>query len=248
VTNKLHHDHYRRWAKATGFPEENIINNGTTSNDERLGAVRDIENVISQQEIRTSLLVIGGDTIFTADFNLDSLLSSYNESKWNNFVLSYHVQDTRKYGIAELDRNNIIINFKEKPDPSQTESRSAVPCFYIFRPETLKLIKHYVQEAKSLQEVDAPGTFVAWLYSRSSIYASPVRRRFDIGSLDTYIEADNYYYGKDGEKIKDEQLTKKNPDTRQHHQQHTAPTSSSHAFPVIVMLMVLVGIFYKISR
>jgi len=166
--------------------------------------VRDIELVIKSKHINSDLLVIGGDTIFTADFNFDFLYQKYCKLDFN-FVLTYEVEDTTKYGIAEVNKDNLIVSFLEKPHPSQTKARTACPCFYMFRPQTLKLIEQYVSSSHSLQEVDAPGTFIAWLYQFSPIYASPVRRRFDIGSLPTYIEANDYYYGYDGQKTKDEQ-------------------------------------------
>jgi len=160
------------------------------------------------------------------------------------------VEDPTKYGIAELDYNNLVISFLEKPKPSQTTSRIACPCFYIFRPSTLKLIRQYVAEAKSLQEVDAPGTFITWLFPRSPVYASPVRRRFDIGSLPTYIEADEYYYGRDGEKEKDEKVKIQRAKTPLGNlsQSSGSQTNATESRYVIVGLVLIVAILIKLAR
>jgi len=198
--------------------------------------------------------VIGGDTIFTADFDLDALYKMYLKRS-DNLVLTYNVQDTTKYGIAELDKNNIVISFLEKPQLFQTTSRTACPCFYFLRLPALKLLQQYVAEAKSLQEVDAPGTFIAWLYSRSPLYASPVRRRFDIGTLPTYIEADNYYNGIDGEKVEDEkvkmqrsiQSRRRRRSLQEEEGGPKGPGSGSNTYVVLGLLAVAV-VLIKFSR
>jgi hypothetical protein len=108
----------------------------------------------------------------------------------------------------------------EKPDPASTPSRKACPCFYLYRRSVLPLITQYVANAKTLPELDAPGTgplallrsiacsasldfvslragtLVQWLYPRTPIYAYPITGRFDIGGLDSYIEADTFFHNK----------------------------------------------------
>jgi len=116
------------------------------------------------------------------------------------------------------------------------------------------LIQQYVAEAKSLQEVDAPGTFVAWLFPRSPVYASPVRRRFDIGSLPTYIEANEYYYGRDGEKAKDEKVKRQRAKSLENFKENQANKSneSPRTHPenryVIVGLVLVVAILIRFAR
>jgi len=115
------------------------------------------------------------------------------------------------------------------------------------------LIQQYVAEAKSLQEVDAPGTFVAWLFPRSPVYASPVRRRFDIGSLPTYIEANEYYYGRDGEKEKDEKVKRQrakslgNSNENQVNESNESPRNTENRY-VIVGLVLVVAILIRFAR
>jgi len=191
VTNALHHHLYLQWAKKNNFPTQNIFNDGTRSNESRLGAIRDIFLLIEEKNIHDDFIVIGGDTLFTVDFNLNSILATFRGKK-QSIVLSYIVQDTTKYGIIEVSSENVVTSFLEKPSLAATKSRTACPCFYVFRKSVISFLQEYTKSATSLQQVDAPGTFLAWLYQRSPLYAIPVGARFDIGSLATYIEADEY--------------------------------------------------------
>lgn len=105
----------------------------------------------------------------------------------------YHDDNTLLTGILETDADNMVTAFLEKPEPSSTQSRKACPCFYIFRKQVIELLDEYVEASTSLKEVDAPGTFIKWLFEREKIHAFPIEGRFDIGNLESYIEADRHF-------------------------------------------------------
>ncbi|KTF73107.1 hypothetical protein cypCar_00036599 [Cyprinus carpio] len=147
------------------------------------------------------LLVIGGDTLFKEDFSLRKFTERFfevqNKDKESNLVLSYQCKDeeTSKYGILELDENLKVHCMKEKPLLSETNSRNACPCFYLFSRTSLPLLDIFLNEKKNapIEERDAPGTFLSWLILRRSVYVHRISGRFDVGNLPSYIECDKYF-------------------------------------------------------
>jgi NDP-sugar pyrophosphorylase family protein len=194
VVNKLHYDRYVKWAqlKEVGLPVDHIINDGTTGNDNRIGAIADIQLVIDSKKIDDDLMIVGGDTLFFDDFSLQKVVGAFTERK-DNLVLWYETVDTQKTGILEANEKGIVTNFLEKPHPSTTKSRMACPCFYIYRKASLPLIKTFIASTGSVKERDAPGNLLCWLHSRSEVFAYKISGRFDIGGLETYIECETSY-------------------------------------------------------
>ena len=137
-------------------------------------------------------MVIGGDTLFFADFKLSDVLRVFQQ-RGTNVVLQYPIEhdvDTLKTGVLELNADGIVVNMLEKPHPSTTASRKGCPCFYLYRRDTLQLLPTFISSAASLAEADAPGHFVSWVWSRSPCYAHYVSGRYDIGGLQTYIDCE----------------------------------------------------------
>ena len=124
-------------------------------------------------------MVIGGDTLFFADFKLTDVLRLFNE-KGTNLVLQYpieHDMDTLKTGVLELDDSGVVVNMLEKPHPSTTTSRKGCPCFYLYKRDTLQLLPVFIASAASLAEADAPGHFVSWVWSRSPMLRALCQRQ-----------------------------------------------------------------------
>jgi len=197
VTNTCYYSMFKEWATSIGFPIQNLLNDGSTSNDKRLGAVADVGFVIQKKKLKNHLLVIAGDTLFLSDFKLDNFINTFlnhysNENLISHYLLKEH-KEVSKRGIIELNATNQVINFLEKPSPSQTTSNSAVPPLYLYSSSTLSLFSEFLEHATTLSEKDAPGLFVAWLYSRRKVFATRVEGRFDIGGLDDYESANSYY-------------------------------------------------------
>ncbi|KAM4561775.1 uncharacterized protein V3H82_015688 isoform 2-T2 [Fundulus diaphanus] len=199
VTNALHQAAFLRWAEQ--FPEVQVLSDQTRTNEERLGAVACLQLAVKHFNIQDHAVVIGGDTLFREDFSLSAVaqkLSGLQASSEDGcLVLSYQCgdQETQKYGILEVDRDLRVLRMKEKPEPTETESRRACPCFYAFSKGTLPLLDSFLQEKKDapLEEKDAPGNFLSWLIHRKPVYVHEVSGRFDVGNLQAYLECERYF-------------------------------------------------------
>ncbi|XP_046699157.1 uncharacterized protein zgc:136439 isoform X2 [Silurus meridionalis] len=176
VTNALYHEAFQLWAQE--FSSVQVLNDGTRSNEERLGAVACLHLALNHFAEPDDVIVIGGDTLFREDFSLRRITEHFTEvqrkSEDSNLVLSYQCKDeeTSKYGILELDSDCRVQRMKEKPLPSETHSRSAT---------------------RPLEERDAPGNFLSWLISRRPVYVHEISGRFDVGNLVSYQECDRYF-------------------------------------------------------
>ena len=162
-----------------------VLNDGTTSNDTRLGAIADLQFVIDTLKIEEDILVMAGDNLF--DFELTDFYNFYKTVN-SDCITTYEVNsvdDLRKTGVIEIDENKKVISFSEKPE--NPKSNLAVPPFYIYKKETLPLIEQYLQEGHN---PDAPGNFIPWLIEKKSVFAYKFEgTRYDIGSLESYEKA-----------------------------------------------------------
>jgi len=206
VTNGHFYSQFKAWAENTGFPLDNIVNDGSKKNEERLGAVKDIELVIKEKNINTDVLVIAGDTLFLKDFDLHHFLSHWQRIEPNGesshiqipyYTLSDH-SEVSKRGVIELDGTlRLVKKFIEKPKPHETDSNYAVPPLYLYSRKTLDDLRTFVKETNVLAERDAPGMFVHWLNKKGKpIFVKPVAGRFDVGGLSDYIHACKYFEAK----------------------------------------------------
>ncbi|KAM9850887.1 glucose-1-phosphate thymidylyltransferase 2 isoform 1-T1 [Aulostomus maculatus] len=127
VTNAVYRGAFEEWAAQ--YSNVTILSDDTRSNDERLGAVACLQLAIKHFGIEEDVLVIGGDTLFREDFSLSRIAARFSELQascdHSCLVLSYRCGDeeTRKYGILEVDGNLRVLRMKEKPDPSETSVR-----------------------------------------------------------------------------------------------------------------------------
>ncbi|KAF7724833.1 hypothetical protein EC973_000718 [Apophysomyces ossiformis] len=197
VTNDVCYVAFLEWAHRHAFPVENIVSDGTKTNETRLGAVPDIAFGIDHFKLGDNdVLVVGGDTLFLKDFDLADFLQQAHETC---LVTTYKVPDkvVHKVGILEIDSKGIVTSFLEKPEPSETESRLACPCFYLFHHGALPFLYEFVNACKarhaSKETFDATGKFLAYLYPRFPIATYSISGRIDVGGLQSYIEANHYY-------------------------------------------------------
>lgn len=199
VTNALYCAAFEDWA--TQFSNVKIISDGTRENEERLGAVACLQLAVKHFQIEDHVIAIGGDTLFKEDFSLTKVIKRFHEhqakSEDSCQVLSYQCKDveTCKYGILEVDDEGQALCMREKPLPSETTSRRACPCFYMFSKNSLPLLDAFLDQKKNspIEEKDAPGIFVSWIISRKPVYVYPISGRFDVGNLPAYIECDLYF-------------------------------------------------------
>jgi glucuronokinase len=105
VTNADKYKHYERWATANEFPVANIINDGSTSIDNSLGAIADLELAIRSKNITDDILVVSGDMLFDENFNIQQLLD-YFKNKRGDLAIYYELEEdvsTEERGMVEID-------------------------------------------------------------------------------------------------------------------------------------------------
>lgn len=189
VTNQKFFPDFEKWRNTFSSSKKiTVVDDGTASNETRLGATGDIEFVIEKKHIKDDLVVLAGDNLFKADL---MLFVNFCISKRPSVTLGlYDVKDlllAKNYGIVSIDENNRVIDFKEKPlVPAST---LAAMCLYFFPKEKLGIMKEYLKEPTAK---DAPGYFLEWLYKREALFGYVFRDKlwFDIGDKKSLDEAD----------------------------------------------------------
>jgi glucose-1-phosphate thymidylyltransferase len=188
VTNDRFYRHFVQWAEeqqhkpSVGSRQMKIINDGTSSNETRLGAIADIRLVIEKEHLQDDLLVTGGDNIFR--FDLRELVAAFHRENCD-VVVAHHIDDLeklRRSGVIKIDAAGNAIGFTEKP--AEPESSLICPALYIYRKETLPDFKTYLEEKYN---PDAPGHFIPWLMNRNRVFAYQMQESYyDIGDLASY--------------------------------------------------------------
>lgn len=182
VTNHRFAPIFREWAAHRPIT---VIDDGTSTNETRLGAVKDIQLGIQEGRIEEDLLVMAGDNLLT--FSLQGFLDYFRE-KGTSCVMRFWQPDLAKLhksGVAEVNDEGLILSMEEKP--AEPKAHWCCPPFYIYRKEDLPLVDVGIAEGCG---VDAPGSFIAWLCGRTRVHAWEMPgERLDIGNLESYEEA-----------------------------------------------------------
>jgi glucose-1-phosphate thymidylyltransferase len=202
VTNARFATDFRRWA--TGRNGVTVHDDGTTSNDDRLGAIGDIEFVLERTGSDDDLLVIAGDNLF--DFSLPSLAAFWEMKGVASAVAVYDCGDLElatHYGVVEVDGEERVVGFEEKP--SEPASTLVATATYLYHREHVPLVQSYLAEGNP---PDQPGRLVAWLCSREPVYGYRFDGEwYDIGSPEQLLEADNRWRERQGLPQRDEYST-----------------------------------------
>lgn len=188
VTNHRFFQVFEEWLKTASKRYSKpikLFDDGSTSNDNRIGAVGDLIAAIKKFEINEDILVAAADNLL--DFSLQSLVDFF-VLKHSSVIYYLEEKDEtrlRKCGVATIDSNGRVVELQEKP--SQPKSNKVTPPFYVFRSEDIPLI---ISSIDNGCKWDAPGNLAAYIAQVSSLYAieMPGTRR-DIGSLEGYYAA-----------------------------------------------------------
>jgi len=187
ITNDSHYPKYEEWRKRYHSKKRiEIINDGTTSNETRLGAIRDIYSVIQQKNIHEDTVVLCGDNVMSWD--IKDFLAYFKQMK-HSVTATMDLgskEAVKRFGVLELGPYNRIIGFEEKPQNPKTTFASV--SVYIFRKDDLALVDTYLKKGLN---PDAPGFFIQWLSQQTDMYAyifdqNKGQKWFDIGDLETY--------------------------------------------------------------
>lgn len=192
VTNDLYAPHFEKWAKELNVPfPVSVVNDGTRTNDTRLGAIRDIGLAAESFNNNDDLLVLAGDNIFDSDL---ALFYQKSKSRPNSVTLACIDVGDRKlatqYGILEVGEESRIVQFHEKPkNPPSTLASTGI---YFFSQSTLHFFNEFLND-KSLNH-DAPGFFISWLVSRVPVYGELLDGIwYDIGDKASLKNADEIF-------------------------------------------------------
>jgi glucose-1-phosphate thymidylyltransferase len=193
VTNSRFADDFRRWA--SGRKGVTVHDDGTISNDDRLGAIGDIAFVLERTGLEDDLLVIAGDNLF--EFGLQGLTEFWELKGVASAVAVYDCRDIElatHYGIVELDEDERLVGFEEKP--SEPVSTLVATATYLYHREHLPLVERYLAEGNA---PDQPGRLVAWLFRLEPVYGYTFEGEwYDIGSPEQLLEADNRWRARVG--------------------------------------------------
>lgn len=183
VTNHKFAGYFKEWSEQieTDHPIY-IVDDGSTSNDNRLGAVNDLLLALEIKHINDDILVAAADNVL--DFSLKGFVDFFNEKK-SSCIMCHNepnVTALQRTGVIAVDDNWKVLEMQEKPQ--KPISNWAVPPFYIYSKTDLPIICTAMQNAC---DFDAPGNLAHFLVDKTNIYAwHMMGQRYDIGSLDSY--------------------------------------------------------------
>ena len=190
VSNHKFAPQFEAWAADHPLPIS-IVDDGTETNETRLGAVRDIQLAIERLGLNDDLLVIAGDNVL--DFSLVRFLE-YAQEKGTSCIMRYYEpseEKLHKTGVATVDENDLILEMEEKP--AHPKSHWCCPPFYFYRRSDVPLVQVGIDSGCG---VDAPGSFIAWLSAQTPVHAWEMPgKRYDIGNLASYEEVQRTYHG-----------------------------------------------------
>jgi glucose-1-phosphate thymidylyltransferase len=195
VTNDKFAKDFQDWAKGYTHRHPNlklkVINDGTTSDSDKLGAIGDINLVITREELTNDdLLIVAGDNLFS-----EPLTEFVAKARGAKAVLAtYDVGDleaVKKYSNITTDDEGVITDFEEKP-PKPKDTLAGIALYYFSR-ETVPMFTTYTAAGNN---PDQPGRFIQWLYQQTPVKTQQIRGTwFDIGSKET-LEQANRVFGK----------------------------------------------------
>ncbi len=194
ITNSKFFKNFSDWLKASKHENKiSLICDGTTTNENRLGAIRDLEFVIKAESITGDVLVVAGDNLF--EFALSAFLKF--AKKKDGVSIAVHdigsLEFAKNFGVVKIDANHRIIDFEEKPEePKSTLISTGI---YYFPKDKVVFINEYV---KMQNKLDAPGHYIGWLSKRDKVYGFDFTEDwYDIGNMESYEKADKEYLNKE---------------------------------------------------
>lgn len=190
ISNHKFARHFQDWADAHALPIT-VVDDGTSSNETRLGAVCDIQFAIDRLKLDDDLLVIAGDNVL--DFSLVSFIR-YATEKNTSCTMRYWEDDSKRLsrsGVSEIDADECLLSLEEKP--AEPKSNWCTPPFYFYKAEDVKKIAQAIADGCG---TDAPGSLVAWMCRHATLHSMEMPgSRYDIGNLESYQKVQQTYRG-----------------------------------------------------
>ena len=186
VTNSRFAPDFQRWA--ADRDGVTVHDDGTSTNEDRLGAIGDVAFTLERAAIDDDVLVVAGDNLF--DYSLADFTAFWRSHGVASAVAVLDVGDMRlasQYGIVDVAGDDRVVAFVEKPaEPASTLAATAT---YIYGREHVPLVERYLAEGNPPDQI---GSFIAWLHTREPVYAYRLPGTWlDIGDREQLLAADN---------------------------------------------------------
>ncbi len=192
ISNHKFACHFEEWADSK--PQKiTVVDDGTDTNETRLGAVKDIQFAVEKLKLDDDMLVIAGDNVL--DFSLTKFVA-YAKEKNTSCIMRYYEPDGKKLlkcGVVTVDGNDRVLDMTEKsPTPA---THWCCPPFYYYTKSDAKLVGKGIESGCG---TDAPGSYIAWLCTQTAVHAMEMPgKRYDIGNLESYEKVKAEYKGID---------------------------------------------------
>ena len=190
ISNHKYACHFDEWA-AKSDKKITVVDDGTSTNETRLGAVKDIQFAIEKLNLDDDMLVIAGDNVL--DFSLVKFIN-YCREKGTSCIMRYFEADRKKLtkcGVVSIDENDKILSMVEKP--AEPQSNWCCPPFYYYTKADAQLVKKGIESGCG---TDAPGSYIAWLCGETTVHAMEMPgSRYDIGTVESYEHVKSVYKG-----------------------------------------------------
>jgi glucose-1-phosphate thymidylyltransferase len=192
VTNHRFASYFESWQKEWAHrhlssPFEVIVHNdGSTRNENRLGACADLALVLNSLPETSPMLIAAGDNIFR--FSIKPLWQQFlkNDVHWIVGLWEKNIQRLKRTGVIEFGENDHVLSLQEKPE--NPPSNWSCPAIYFYKASAVKRLNEFLGVS---EKTDAPGHFAGFLCEKERVHAFRVHStRFDIGSIDDYNSAD----------------------------------------------------------
>src|SRR3989338_29617 len=190
VNEKVYAD-FLRWfdSYVSDFKKKiKFVNDCSEDENDKLGAIGDLNFVLSRESVQGDILVVAGDNLFTDDLG-DFYRTAIVKSE--PFLAVYDVGDiewVKRLSSVSVDDSGRVTFFEEKPlNPKSTLVSTAL---YYYPKEVVPLVKKYLDEGGS---PDQPGRFVEWLYKKKPVYTWRFKKWYDIGTKETLAAAEEYF-------------------------------------------------------
>ena len=190
ISNHKYAHHFHDWAKTKDY-KITVVDDGTESNETRLGAVKDIQFAIETLQLDSDMLVIAGDNVL--DFSLVNFIR-YAKEKNTSCIMRYYEENTeklKKCGVISINEDDLVTHMVEKP--AVPPSHWCCPPFYYYTQQDSKRIADGIAAGCG---TDAPGSYIAWLCTQTDVFAMEMPgSRYDIGNLESYEKVKAEYKG-----------------------------------------------------
>ncbi len=189
VTNDKFYPSFLDWKDEQQRPWPiSVLNDGTTEDGEKRGAIGDVHFAVREREIADDLMVLAGDNLF--DFELTEMVGTFRD-RGENVIGTLRFEDESKlpkYGIVDVDGKGTVVDFVEKPE--DPPSSLVAMGMYLFPGDRLSLLDDYLDQGGN---PDEPGWYVTWLVENDRVVAHQFEGTwFDIGDRDSLQKADRY--------------------------------------------------------